>query len=145
MRAPGVFRIRLVDGSDPATAELLRSMQRECLPSDVLVDPSEGHWWIAYDGDHPAAFLGLLPSHLYLNWGYLSRVGVCAPYRGLGLQLRLTRAAERKARELGWEGIESNTYENPPSSNNFIKAGYRVYAPAVRYFADGTVHWFKKL
>lgn len=140
-----LFRLREVDGTNPETAELLRKLQLECLPGDVVVDPSEGHWWIAYAGDEPAAFLGLLPSHLFINWGYLSRVGVRAACRGYGLQLRLTRACERKARTLGWEGIESNTYENPPSSNNFIKAGYRVYAPAVRYFADGTVHWFKKL
>jgi GNAT superfamily N-acetyltransferase len=138
-------RIKEVNGKHPKTAELLRELQLECLPGDVVVDPREGHWWVAYEGDRPVAFLGLVPSYLWINWGYLSRVGVRASHRGQGLQLRLTRVCERKARKLGWAGVESNTYENPPSSNNFIKAGYRIHAPAVRYFADGTTHWFKTL
>ena len=137
--------IKPADGSDWVDGDLLRKLQLECLPGDVVVDPSEGHWWIAYKGSAPVAFLGLTPSHLYLNWGYLSRVGVLPAARGQGLQLRLTRLCERRARRLGWDGIESNTYENPPSSNNFIKAGYRIYAPAVRHFADGTTHWLKTL
>lgn len=137
------IRIIAVDGRDEA--DTLTDLQRETLPGDILVDPSVGHWWIAYQGYDPVAFLGMVPSYLYLNWGYITRVGVTPAARGCGLQYRLTRTAERKGRKLGLEGIESNTYENPPSTNNFIRLGYRTCEPSIRYFADGTTYWIKEL
>jgi hypothetical protein len=46
-----------------------------------------------------------------------------------GLQLRLMRALESRARRIGCDAVVSDTTDNLVSANNFIRAGYRLYQP----------------
>ena len=48
---------------------------------------------------------------------------------GHGLQLRLMRAVEARARLNGWCSVISDTTDNMYSANNFIRAGYRLFSP----------------
>lgn len=102
-------------------------------------------WWFAFCGEHPIAYLGLMPSRRMANAAYLVRVGVLKAHRGNGLQLRLMRVAERYARRQGFPVIISDTTDNPPSANNFIRAGYQMFDPPAPWAFPATVYWRKDL
>jgi GNAT superfamily N-acetyltransferase len=140
-----MLRVRAVDGTDLKYAALLQWLQLEALPGDTPLETSEGNWWVAFDGSQPVAFAGLIESQQYPKSGYLCRAGVLPSHRGRGLQTRLIAVRERKARSLGWNSLVTDTYDNPPSSNNLIKAGFRMHTPIVRYAAEGTCYWRKPL
>jgi len=75
----------------------------------------------------PVAFAGVVPSTRAYNARYFSRVGVLKKHDGNGLQLRLMRALELRARHNGWSCVVSDTTDNLASANNFIRAGYQLY------------------
>jgi GNAT superfamily N-acetyltransferase len=104
-----------------------------------------GAWWLAYHGDDPVAFAGVVPSTYARNCGYFSRVGVLQRHRGRRLQLRLMRAVEARGRRIGWHGVVSDTTNNPTSANNFIRAGYRLYEPEVPWAWSHTLYWRRSL
>lgn len=139
------MRIRAVNPADPATAALLEYLQRTCLPADTPADTDRGHWWVAFDGGLPVGFAALYPSARWRETGYLARAGVLRSHRGRGLQKRLIRVRERKARALNWRYLITDTYENPPSNNSLIACGYRTYTPSVRWGAEGVVYWRKRI
>jgi hypothetical protein len=55
------------------------------------------------------------------------------------------RAIEREARRTYRSAVISTTYSNPPSANNFIRLGYRMYSPQAPWGCDGTCYWIKPL
>lgn len=91
------------------------------------------------------AFAGVVPSTHVYNAGYFSRVGVLRKYTGSGLQLRLMRALESRARQNGWSAVVSDTTDNLASANNFIRAGYRLYQPQTPWGWPNTLYWRKAI
>jgi hypothetical protein len=79
------------------------------------------------------------------NAGYFNRVGVGARHLGNGLQLKLMRAIECRCRRNGWSSVVSDTTDNIPSANNFIRAGYRLYRPEHPWSFPHSLYWVKKL
>jgi GNAT superfamily N-acetyltransferase len=61
----------------------------------------DGYWWLAFHQGTPVAFAGVISSMRVRNAGYFSRVGVLKKHCGQGLQLRLMRAIESRARGNG--------------------------------------------
>src|SRR4051812_682345 len=100
---------------------------------------------VAYHGDEPVAFAGVVPSTYIRNGGYFSRVGVLQRHRGRDLQCRMMRVIEARARRTGWDSIVSDTTDNPVSANNFIRAGYRLFEPHVPWASAHTLYWRKRL
>lgn len=138
------FRIREVDG--PKNADVIEYLHNECMPDEELPSVEEGYWWLAYDGKEPVAYAGLHPSQRYRNVGYLCIVGVLPEARGSGLQRRLIKVRENKAKKLGWDIIITDTIpENPASSNNLIKCGYVTYVPERPWKIEGALYWRKYL
>lgn len=78
--------------------------------------------------------------------GYLAKVGLMHEARGHGLQKRLIRVRERRARELGAKTVITYTSTtNMPSINSLVACGYRVYRPAREYgFKFGQGLYFRK-
>jgi GNAT superfamily N-acetyltransferase len=141
-----MYRIRIVDADDDETAETLGDLHRLTFLDGAAVPQFEsGAWWIAYHDDDAVAFAGVVPSTHARNSGYFCRVGVLRRHWGRGLQLRLMRAVEVRARRLGWHSIVSDTTDNPVSANNFIRAGYRLYEPDVPWAWSHTLYWRKWL
>lgn len=138
------FRVREVDADDELDT-LTELHQATFGPGEApMADFSEGHWWIAYTHrEAPAAFLGIKQAILGPDVGYFNRVGVLPEYRGYGLQQRLMRAMQNKARRVGWSRIVTDTRENPHSANNIIRAGYRLFEPAKPWGLAGTLYWTK--
>jgi hypothetical protein len=64
---------------------------------------------------------------------------------GGGLQLRLMRALESRARQIGWDAVVSDTTDNLASANNFIRGGYRLYQPSCPWAWPNTLYWRKSL
>jgi hypothetical protein len=62
-----------------------------------------------------------------------------------GLQLRLMRAMESRARNNGWTSVVSDTTDNVASANNFIRAGYRLYRPQHPWAWPNTLYWRKSI
>jgi GNAT superfamily N-acetyltransferase len=104
----------------------------------------EGHWWLGYRDHKPVAFAGLVPS-VFPSAGYFIRVGVVPEHAGHGLQLRFMRVLERRARANGWGMIVSDTTDNVRSANNFIRAGYRLFEPEVKWAFPFSLYWRKYL
>jgi GNAT superfamily N-acetyltransferase len=99
----------------------------------------QGDWWLAL---HEAR---VIPSTRTDNLGYFSRVSVLRRYCGHGLQLRMMRAIEARARAYGWSRVVSNTTDNIVSANNFIRAGYRLYQPQHPWAWPNTLYWRKSI
>jgi GNAT superfamily N-acetyltransferase len=141
-----MYRIREVDAQDEETADTLADLHRLTFLGTAPMPPFEwGHWWLAFCGGSPVAFAGLVPSTHIDNAGYFCRVGVVDRHWGRSLQLRLMRAMEGRARHNGWSCIVSDTTENLPSANNFIKAGYRLYQPQHPWGWSHTLYWRKQI
>jgi len=142
------FRIREVDGAeDAADVEMLHEAIFTVHEWAPLPDTLEGHWWLAWRDDdaQPVAFAGVIPATLYPRTGYYTRVGVLPTCRGAGLQMRFTRAIEACCRRNGWRAVVSDTHQNTPSANNFIRAGYRLFEPEKRWAFADSLYWRKDL
>ncbi|MBK3666795.1 GNAT family N-acetyltransferase [Bradyrhizobium diazoefficiens] len=141
-----MYRIRIVDTSDDDVADTLADLHRLTFFDAAAMPQFDlGAWWLAYQGNDAVAFAGVVASTYARNCGYFSRVGVLQRHWGRGLQLRLMRAIEARGRRIGWDGIVSDTTDNPVSANNFIQAGYRLYEPKVPWAWSHTLYWRRSL
>ena len=141
-----MYRIREVDPQDEEMADALVELhQLTFCDGTRLPDFEQGCWWIAFHGLKPIAFAGAVPSTHVAKAGYLCRVGVVMPHCGHGLQVRLTRALETRARRSGWKVIVSDTTDNCFSANNFIRQGYRLFEPASPWAWQHSLYWRKEL
>ena len=143
--ATAKVRIVAVNGKSPATAALIQHLQLVCLPIDKPIKSDKGLWWIAYQGELAVAFAAMSPSSSWRDTGYLSRSGVLPSHRGNGLQKRLVRVRERKARALGWKWLITDTRCNPPSSNSLIAMGFRLFEPTRPWGHTDALYWRKSL
>lgn len=136
-----MYQIRRVEENEHA-ADIERIESATGLPRTPF---DNVNWFLAFFGGDPVAYLGSIASPLIPRATYLARVGVLTAHRGNGLQLRLMRVAERAARREGFESIVSDTTDNPPSANNFIRAGYRIYQPREPWAFASSIYWRKVL
>lgn len=141
---PRSLKLTEVSASDDTARRLLPHLHGACFDADVaLTRPEEEFWWIAWDDVEPVGFAGLAAEAD--DTGYLCRSGVLPKARGRGLQARLIRAREAKARDLGLVRMTSDTTRNVPSANNLIRAGYRLFEPAEPWAFPETLYWEKAL
>ncbi|MGE0677776.1 GNAT family N-acetyltransferase [Pseudolabrys sp.] len=135
-----------MDGDDEIVAEDL-AMLHQFTFGDTAPMPnfSVGEWWLATCGDTPVGFAGMQKSTVVPNAGYFSRVGVLKSHRGRNLQARFMQALERRARVHGWRCMISDTTENPPSANCFIRMGWKTFDPKVRWSFPSAIYWRKFL
>lgn len=140
------FYIRKVDIRDSANVNVIMYLQRKILPSDNAYKPDHGHWWIAYaECGKPVGFGGLVRSIRFNDTGYLCRAGVLDAFTGHGLQKRLIEARVRKAKELGWNWVITDTTDNPASANSLINAGFKTYTPADPWSYKHSIYWKYKI
>lgn len=141
-----MYRIREVNCQDDDVKDALCDLHEQTFLDRARVpDFEQGHWWMAFHRAKPVAFAGVVPSTHAANAGYFCRVGVVAEHCGHGLQVRLTRALETRARRNGWKTIVSDTTGNVTSANNFIRTGYRLYQPLSPWAWSHTLYWRKEL
>lgn len=136
------YRVRQVDGEKERL--VLRELQLLCMPETWVYPPTRGFWWIAdaIDGTQ-AAFACLSILQDGSRYGYLARSGVIRSHRGNGLQARLIRAREIKARRIGLAGLLTDTTDNPASSNSLIRCGFRLYEPETPWAFKHSLYWRK--
>jgi hypothetical protein len=137
----GAYSIRRVDGDEYADdiAAIEKATELPCCPYDDV------NWWLTFFVGAPVAYLGLMQSTLHSGAAYLVRVGVLKPHRGNRLQLRMMRVAERFAKTQGFTKIVSDTRFNTASANNFIRAGYETFDPAIRWSFADSIYWRKTI
>ena len=139
-----MYRIREVDSHDEDMADTLADLHRlTFFDSASIPDFEDGHWWLAFYQGEPVAFAGVIEATRVRNAGYFSRVGVLRKHCGHGLQVRLMRAMELRARANGWNCVISDTTDNVASANNFIRAGYKLYEPRYPWAWSNTLYWRK--
>lgn len=151
-RTIGTTTIRLVHAPlDKLRIEVKRALQwmdREIFRADSHLegkDIQKAWWWIAYTNeDIPVGFAGL--EYAYADRGRLCLAGVMPWARGKGLQRRLIRVRERRARMLGWKRLLTyTTTTNTPSANNLIRCGYLLWEPEGIRQTSGFIHWYRDL
>ena len=141
-----MYRIREVNGQDDEAADILAELHRlTFFDSAPIPKFDQGYWWLAFCETAPVGFAGVIPSTRAHNAGYFSRVGVLRRHCGHGLQLRMMRAIESRARNNGWGWLVSDTTDNIASANNFIRAGYRLYVPRNPWAWPNTLYWRKSI
>jgi GNAT superfamily N-acetyltransferase len=141
-----MYRIREVDGQDEDIADTLAELhQLTFFDGACIPDFDVGHWWLAFCETVPVGFAGIIASTHVRNAGYFCRVGVLQAHCGRGLQLRLMRALEMRARRNGWGEVVSDTTDNLHSANNFIRGGYRLYQPQIPWAWSNTLYWRKPI
>jgi hypothetical protein len=139
-----MYWIREVDGHDDEIADTLAELHGLTFYDSAPIPKFDhGHWWLVRHVTDPVAFAGVIPSTHVHNAGYFCRVGVLRKHCGRGLQLRLMRAVEARSRLNGWHSIVSDTTNNLPSANNFIRAGYQLYQPYAPWAWPNTLYWRK--
>lgn len=140
---PG-YIITAVDGGEYRS--LLRKLQKRILPSDDLVPPWQGYWWLAHL-DYTAVGFGCLEMTAGGLNGFLSRAGVLRGHHGHHLQVRLIRARIAKARRLGLRAVVSDTrVGNVPSAKSLIRCGLRPYEPKETWrTGTDTIYWRLRL
>ena len=137
--------IRPIDATRPKNRTILDKLDRRCFQGDEPCDKSEGHWWLVTDAaGTPVAFAGVKASVQWRGTGYLCRVGVRPSARGQGLQKRLIRVRERKARLLGWTHLVTDT-SSVHSGNNLMRCGYKMYEPNTPWCHGDTIYLIKAL
>lgn len=140
------FFIRKVNGKSSAIESILLDLQKEILPSDVPLSTKCGYWWIAYlDSGKPVGFCSVARSATWHNAGYLCRAGVLDAYTGHGLQKRLIQVRIRKALDIGWNWLITDTTNNPASSNSLINCGFKIYKPRNPWANKDSIYWRLKL
>lgn len=127
------------------SSALLRRLQLEILPTDVPASTDKGWWWVALQGGLPVGFAGLTRSQRWSDTGYLCRAGVVYTARGKGLQKRLIRVREAKARQLGWNWLITDTTDNPASANSLIACGFKMFIPSKPWGNPTACYWRKDL
>lgn len=142
---PASYKIREVDGYDSDTASTLHALHTLTFFSNApKIDPTRGHWWLAYSASkEPVAFAGIVPAFSFDNGGYLVRSGVLPSHRGHGLQKRLLKVREQKAKRNGWNIVVTDTTYNLASSNSLISCGYRLFKPARPWAFPESLYWRK--
>ena len=139
-----MYRIRLIDAHEDEVVDTLAELHRHTFFDSAPIPKFDrGDWWLALYGAVPIGFAGVVPSTYVQNTGYFSRVGVLKRHCGHGLQLRMMRAMEARARSHGWGHVVSDTTENFASANNFIRAGYHLYQPRYPWAWSNTLYWRK--
>lgn len=123
----------------------LNALQAICLPYDKPYDVGRGFWWIATENGQDIAFAGLSNVASWAGGGYLCRAGVVPAHRGRGIQRKLIKARIKKAKQLGWKHLITNTYDNMQSANNLIDCGFKMFQPEQGWGTDGTIYWLLKL
>lgn len=136
------YVIRRVDTKIDQMQQLLKLLQRTCLPSDTVVDPRNGHWWVVFvEGGPPVGFAGMVASTRWTDCMYLCRAGVMNAHTGNGLQARLIKARVAYAKRLQMNWVVTDTYNNPPSANSLINCGFKLFDPAVPWAGKGSLFW----
>ena len=99
-------------------------------------------WWAAGD----LAFCGVRPLSCGTS-AFLLRAGVVEEARGRGLQRRMiqTRLRWAKTQERIQTVITYTIPENPWSSNNLIRCGFRLYEPQERWAGEAVNYFQKKI
>ena len=120
---------------------LIEQLERESFPGDEPYNVRSAKWWLAYHDGHLAGFAGakvILGSRAV----YLCRAGVKSGHRGHRIQLRLIRARVAWARRLPDIDcvITYTLRENTASSNNLIRAGFKLYRPMVDW-SGPVLYW----
>ena len=140
------FTVKKVDIRVPSVQTTLLFLQKKILPADTPYQPDRGHWWVAYAEDgKPVAFAGLVRSTKWTDTGYLCRAGVLDGYTGHGMQKRLISVRIRKAKELGWNWLITDTTNNPASSNSLISCGFKIYTPGHPWGFRNAIYWKYKV
>lgn len=138
-----IYSIREVDGDDESVEDMIHVLHTLCAPDDPQPECAGGQWWFVYFNREPIAFASLRPSVRWGDTGYLYRCGVLPTHRGNGLQRRLLRVRERAAKQNGLRCLVTDTFNNPVSANNLIRAGYTMFEPTTKWAFEHSQYWWK--
>jgi GNAT superfamily N-acetyltransferase len=141
------YRFTQVDTDDEEVVELLNELhQLTFVDTAALPEWDYGWWWIGWHrrSAAPAAFCGVVQSSLEDSCAYLKRAGVVQGHNGYGLQRRMIRMRERRARRLGFIRMITDTTDNYRSANNLIAEGYRLFNPEP-WAWEHSLYWTKAL
>ena len=130
-------------------AELIRTFNAKWPDAFLELEPRHlrlGYWWIAWFGEMPVGFCGMVPFTPFPFTGYLKRAGVIDSFRGQGLHMDMIAERENKARSIGWHRMVSECEAaNVASANSHIDAGYRLFTPERPWATTPSLYWVKDL
>ena len=123
------YRIRRARDCDK---DAIRELDWEAFPDDPDADLEDplAMWWVATYRGKVVAYAGMRAVSWSKAW-LMHRSGVSPRHRGKGLQRRLIGVRVRHARREGVREVWTHTtHRNVVSSNNLLRAGFRLWMPA---------------
>lgn len=118
-------------------------LQTRIFPDDSVVQPEDGVWWLLFYGpENPVGFASVRPSIIDPEAWFLSRCGILPEHTGHGLQRSLINHRLSYLRAIGVKTATTYTVpDNPASSNNLIKCGFKLYRPEPLFANEDTLYW----
>ena len=136
------YEIQEINGLDNrATIEQFNSLS-SIFPPLELRHLINGYWWLAFKGDQPVGFAGMVPFG-FDGYGYCKRCLVKPGHYGYDLQYRFLLERIKRAKETGWTHLVSECLGiNSHSAHNFRRAGFEEFEPEQPWAKDSI--YFKK-
>lgn len=146
MAAVTNYILKEVDGV--AAGEVLEYLNKQNpeFPELKRIHLDRGYWWLVRTWNKAiVGFAGMVQMIPFENVGYMKRAYISPAHRGNGLQLKLIKLREAKAREIGWTTLVSECgVKNLASQTNFLKSGFIECEPEQPWAAD-SVYFVKRL
>ena len=123
--------------------QAIASMDSVLFPGDVPIEGWEDiTWWIGIEDGTPVCYCGVRE---YADYAYLNRAGVLPKFRGRGYQKRMIKTRLKWAKERGLSSISDTSSWNIRSSNNLIKAGFKLFNPSIPWNHEDQLYWKKEI
>ena len=125
----------------------IKQLNDKIFPGEPYERHPFGFYWLVYFNKRPVGFCGMHICASTNEWDtvFFSRAGVIKTHRGKGIGQRLLKVRLKAAKELEMRNVITYTIDNVPSSNNLIKAGFKLFDPHYPFGGEGALHWIKEL
>lgn len=139
------YRIQRIDLNDEAILEQVENIHGGMFEEDVGV-PYDDMFWGAYDIES-----GLMIGYCSMKIERrrkqvkLTSCAIKEKHRGQGLQSRMIKRRIQEAKALGIYKVVTHTVCNPPSENNLIRCGFRLFRPRIEWAGEYANYWIKIL
>ena len=128
--------MRLIQTTD---YQAIAAMDAVLFPGDTPVEGWENiTWWIGMEKGVPVCYCGVKD---YSDYAYLNRAGVMPSHRGQGFQRRMIATRLKWAKDRKLSAISDTTIWNVRSSNNLIRAGFKLFNPSVPWGGEEAIYW----
>lgn len=138
--SPKLNMIRIIKSTRAIHAKAAEDLHKQIFPRQIAF-PKKDLLWVVIDDD----VVGYATAREVKQELKLTMCGIAEEYRGLKLQRRLIRARYNYAKRNALQRVVTYTTTNPPSENNLIDCGFKLYRPKNKWAGAYANYWYKNI